>query len=214
MKRVFDILASATALLLLAPVICVLAVLIRLDSPGPSFFRQVRIGRLGRPFTLLKFRSMHTLDGAEDGRFDVGSVARVTRLGAFLRRSKLDEIPQLINVLRGDMSLVGPRPEVETWTRVHPERWRTVLTVRPGITDRASIAFVDEETLLRESDDPDDLYRTTVLPRKLELAEEYVRTRSFLGDLRILAATALAIVARPPARSSRARRTDSDQAIA
>ena len=139
MKRLFDILVSGVALVLLAPAAVVIAILVKIDSPGSAFFRQVRIGRRGRPFRLLKFRSMEVSEGAEQGRFDAGSSRRVTRFGRILRKSKLDEIPQLLNILKGDMSLVGPRPEVRKWTEVYPDRWKTVLEVRPGLTDRASI---------------------------------------------------------------------------
>lgn len=197
MKRLLDILTSGVALVLVAPAAVVIAALVKIDSPGPAFFRQVRIGRRGRPFRLLKFRSMQVAEGSENGSFDAGSSLRVTRFGRILRKSKLDEIPQLLNILKGDMSLVGPRPEVRKWTEVYPERWQTVLQVRPGLTDRASIEFIDEERLLAESEDPEETYRSTVLPRKLDAAEEYVRSRTMAGDLRVIAATALAMVRRP-----------------
>lgn len=197
MKRLFDILASSLALLLLAPLAVVIAALVKIDSPGPAFFRQVRIGRHGHPFRLLKFRSMEETEGAENGRFDAGSSMRVTRFGRILRKSKLDEIPQLLNILKGDMSLVGPRPEVRKWTEVYPERWRTVLEVRPGLTDRASIEFIDEERLLAESEDPEETYRSVILPQKLDAAEEYVRSRTMAGDLKVIGATALAVLCRP-----------------
>ena len=193
MKRLFDILASSLALLLLAPLAVVIAALVKIDSPGPAFFRQVRIGRHGHPFRLLKFRSMEETEGAENGRFDAGSSRRVTRFGRILRKSKLDEIPQLLNILKGDMSLVGPRPEVRKWTEVYPERWRTVLQVRPGLTDRASIEFIDEERILAQSEDPEETYRLTILPRKLDSAEEYVRSRTMIGDFKVIGATLLAL---------------------
>ncbi|MCP4834117.1 MAG: sugar transferase [Phycisphaera sp.] len=197
MKRVFDLLIAIPALVISLPLMIVLAILVKIDSPGPAFFRQVRIGRQGRPFRLLKFRSMRQADGAENGRFDAGSSMRVTRFGRILRKSKLDEIPQLLNILKGDMSLVGPRPEVRKWTEVYPERWRTVLQVRPGLTDRASIEFIDEERLLEESEDPEETYRSIILPQKLDAAEEYVRSRTMAGDLKVIGATALAVLCRP-----------------
>ncbi len=145
---------------------------------------------------LFKFRTMTVRKGTEQGSFDAGSAARVTRVGAFLRKTKLDELPQLWNVLKGDMSLVGPRPEVRKWVEAYPERWARVLTVRPGITDPASIEFRNEEDILAASPDPERTYREVILPRKLDLYEEYVRTRSFWGDVGILLKTVWAVVGR------------------
>ena len=124
--------------------------------------------------------------GTEDGSFDVGSTRRVTRFGRFLRKTKLDELPQLWNVLKGDMSLVGPRPEVRKWVQIYPERWKRVLKVKPGLTEPASIEFRNEEELLARSKNPEHTYRTVILPRKLDLYEEYVKTQSLFGDIRIL----------------------------
>lgn len=195
-KRLLDVVAVLVVGPLIVPLCAAIALLIAADSRGGVLFRQQRIGRHARPFQLIKFRTMLQLSGDSAGRFDAGSVARVTRVGGFLRRTKLDELPQLWNVLKGDMSLVGPRPEVPKWTTVYPERWAVVHTVRPGLTDPASIKFRNEEDLLRKAANPEDSYRDVILPEKLRLAEEYVATRSFLGDLSIIAQTAAAIVGR------------------
>lgn len=213
MKRTLDILVSSTLLLVLSPLAILLAAMVKLDSTGPVLFRQRRVGRDGRPFELLKFRSMTVLEGAESGRFDAGSSARVTRIGRVLRRTKLDEIPQLLNVLRGDMSLVGPRPEVERWTLVYPERWRIVHEVRPGLTDRASIEFIDEESILAASRDPEETYRSEILPRKLDHGEAYARGHSLVGDARIMLATAAALFHRPESVPETARHPEQDEAL-
>ena len=193
-KRSFDLALSLAGLVLLVPLLAAIVVLIRLGSAGPALFRQVRVGRQGKNFTLLKFRSMSVRSGSEQGDFDAGDSSRVTCLGRLLRASKLDELPQLWNVVRGEMSLVGPRPEVRKWVDAYPERWAIVHTVRPGITDPASIVYRHEERILAEALDPESVYRDTILPHKLTLYEGYVRSRSFLGDLAILGRTALALV--------------------
>ncbi|MGA1630767.1 MAG: sugar transferase [Phycisphaerales bacterium] len=200
LKRVFDLAVSATLLLVLSPLLVVIAIAVATTSPGGALFRQDRVGRGGRPFRIVKFRTMTHASGTEKGSFEPGSTARVTSIGRVLRATKLDELPQLWNVLRGEMSLVGPRPEVPRWTQVHRERWAEVLRVRPGITDPASLEFRDEERILAAKPDPEAAYRDEILPRKLELAERYVRERSFVGDLAILARTAMAIFRRaaPP----------------
>ena len=196
LKRLFDIAVALAALIGLGPLLLLLAVAVRLDSPGDALFRQTRVGRGDRDFILFKFRTMSVMEGAGRGRFDCGDRRRVTALGAWLRRLKLDELPQFINVLKGDMSLVGPRPEVRLWVEAYPERWARVLTVRPGLTDEASIEFRDEEELLAAADDPERLYRDKILPRKLDHGEAYAARHTFLGDLSILARTARAIVFR------------------
>ncbi len=186
MKRTFDILFSSCALCLLLPVFLAISIAIKLSDEGPIFFRQKRIGLYDIPFFLYKFKSMRVVINADKGRFDLGDASRVTKIGAFLRRTKLDELPQLINVLKGEMSLVGPRPEIEEWVRVYPERWTHIHTVRPGITDPASLLFRNEEKLLARSVEPEVLYREKILPRKLDLYEQYVQKHSLLGDMMIL----------------------------
>ena len=193
-KRLFDVLAAACGLLLLAPVLLAIALWIRLDSPGPALFRQQRVGRHGRLFNIYKFRTM--ADRPDDGRqLTVGGDPRITRAGRFLRRTKLDELPQLLNVLEGTMSLVGPRPEVPRYVDRYPPAVRqTVLSVAPGITDLAAILFKDENDILGHAPDPERAYVETILPVKLEYYQRYVRERSFWLDLRIIFRTLAAIL--------------------
>jgi lipopolysaccharide/colanic/teichoic acid biosynthesis glycosyltransferase len=193
-KRLFDVLAAASGLILLAPALLAIALWIRLDSPGPVLFRQRRVGRHGRHFDIYKFRTM--ADRPDDGRqLTVGRDPRITRAGRFLRRSKLDELPQLLNVLEGTMSLVGPRPEVPRYVDRYPPAVRqTVLSVAPGITDLAAILYKDENDILGRAPDPERAYVETILPVKLEYYERYVRERSFWLDLRIIFRTLAAIL--------------------
>jgi lipopolysaccharide/colanic/teichoic acid biosynthesis glycosyltransferase len=189
-KRLFDILASAVGLVILAPLLLLAALAVRLDSAGPALFRQVRVARGGRPFKMLKFRSMRNSAANSGPLITTAGDARITTVGAFLRRTKLDELPQLINVLKGDMSLVGPRPEVPKYVALYPADLREViLSVRPGITDEASIEFREESALLATADDPELRYIQEILPRKLELYAQYARHHSFLGDLGIILRT-------------------------
>lgn len=185
-KRIFDFCFAFTALILLLPLFILLAVLIKLNDKGPVFFNQKRIGRGGIPFRMYKFRSMKVFAAAGNGLFQPGDRSRVTPVGKFLRSSKLDELPQLINVLTGDMSLVGPRPEVEEWVSVYPDKWSRILSVKPGLTDNASILFRDEEEILSKSSDPAETYRNIILPRKLDLYIGYVNNQSFTGDIGII----------------------------
>ncbi|MEZ5401935.1 MAG: sugar transferase [Bryobacteraceae bacterium] len=179
--------AAAAALVLLAPVLAAIAVLIVIEDGFPVFFRQDRMGRGGNSFRLLKFRSMvHRSSGTQ---VTAKGDSRITRIGAFLRRLKLDELPQLWNVVRGDMALIGPRPEVPRYVEYGDPRWKEVLSVRPGITDLATLVYRNEEEILAGASDPDMCYRAEVLPRKLELNLEYLRERSFRRDLRLLALT-------------------------
>lgn len=192
-KRAFDLAASLCGLLLLAPLLGAIALWIRLDSPGPVFYRQYRIGRFGVPFSIFKFRTMRAQAGA-GAQLTVGRDARITRAGRFLRHYKLDELPQLINVLQGSMSLVGPRPEVPRYVACYPpDVRRIVLSVAPGITDWASIHYKDENAILGHAVDPEQAYIDTILPVKLEYYVRYVRERSFWTDLRIIASTLTAI---------------------
>jgi lipopolysaccharide/colanic/teichoic acid biosynthesis glycosyltransferase len=189
LKRTLDLLAAAVGLLVLAPVLLALALTVWAGTGFPILFRQQRLGRHGRDFRVLKFRTMSVVPEAESNSFEAGRTQRVTPIGRWLRRTKLDELPQLWNVFRGDMSLVGPRPEVRKWVEAYPERWAFVQTVRPGITDPASIRFRNEEEILASSADPEATYREVILPQKLALYEEYVRHRSFWGDLAIICKT-------------------------
>jgi lipopolysaccharide/colanic/teichoic acid biosynthesis glycosyltransferase len=193
-KRLFDLLAAGAGVLVLAPLLLGVALWIRLDSPGPVLFRQVRVGRHGVPFEIYKFRTMrHRPDpGAQ---LTVGQDPRVTRAGRFLRHYKLDELPQLFNVLEGTMSLVGPRPEVPRYVECYPPAVRnTVLSVAPGITDLAAILYKDESAILGQARDPERTYVDTILPVKLEYYQRYVRERSFWLDLRIIFRTLSAIL--------------------
>ncbi len=190
MKRTFDLALASIALLLLSPVLMFLAAWVALTSPGGSFFRQVRVGLNGREFRLLKFRSMRPGSEAQGQLTIGGRDPRVTGVGYFLRKSKLDELPQLWNVLRGDMSIVGPRPEVPRYVAMYSPEQRAVLCVRPGITGMASIDYIDENDLLAKAKDPEHAYIHEVMPAKLALDLRYVRERSLGMDLRIISATA------------------------
>lgn len=180
-------------LVVLSPLLLLLSVAIIIDSGFPVFFSQVRVGRGFRKFRLTKFRTMRT--GLSGSLITVAGDSRITRLGRLLRNAKLDEVPQFWNVLRGDMSVVGPRPEVPEYVELYRERYRRILAVRPGITDLASIQFRNEEAVLAMSRDPLRDYRERVLPMKLDLADRYLQTRSVCGDFAIIARTAI-IVAR------------------
>jgi lipopolysaccharide/colanic/teichoic acid biosynthesis glycosyltransferase len=196
-KRLLDVVASIAGLALLAPLFVVIAIWITLDSTGSAFFRQERVGRGGQLFRIWKFRTMRADAERRGLQLTAGEDARITRAGQFLRRYKLDELPQLINVLCGQMSLVGPRPEVPRYVAHYsPEQRARILSVRPGITDPASIAFIDESELLRSTQDVERAYVESVLPLKLRLYEDYVATRSFWGDVRLIVRT-VAVSARP-----------------
>lgn len=194
-KRLFDLLASFLGLLVLAPLFFALAVWIKMDSSGPVFFRQERVGLGGRVFRINKFRTMVINAESLGMQITVGPDTRVTRVGKWLRRYKLDELPQLLNVLCGHMSLVGPRPEVPLYVACYPVDVRNiVLSVRPGITDRASIEFKDENEILGRALDPNQAYVQDVLPIKLRYYVEYVNTRSFWGDIYLILRTFKALV--------------------
>ena len=186
-KRLFDILAAGLGLALLSPLLLLTAAWVRLDSPGPVLFRQTRVGRFGVPFTIHKFRTMRVAPGAA---ITVGADPRITRSGRVLRATKLDELPQLWDVLRGAMSLVGPRPELPIYVALYPDDLRDrVLAVRPGITDPASLAFSHEAELLAAAADPEREYREVILPAKLRLSAAYAAQASLATDLRLIALT-------------------------
>jgi lipopolysaccharide/colanic/teichoic acid biosynthesis glycosyltransferase len=194
-KRILDVVGSALGLLLLLPVLAIVAVIIKLDSPGPIFFRQERVGLGGCSFRIFKFRSM-VVDAARVGTaLTVRADTRITRAGMFLRSSKLDELPQLINVLAGNMSLVGPRPEVPEFMKFYtPDQRAIILSMRPGITDYAAILFRDESSLLDPDSDPLEVYRHRIMPMKFAYYERYSREIGVLSDLRIILATILLLV--------------------
>ena len=205
-KRLLDLLGAAFGLLLLAPVFLLVALAIKLDSPGPVFFRQERVGRHGRPFRIFKFRTMTVTRPGSGPEITSSGDARITRVGAFLRRSKIDELAQLIDVLRGTMSLVGPRPEVPRYVAQYPaERRERLLSVRPGITDFASLRFRNEGDLLARAADPEREYVEVILPEKLRVAANYVEHASMSADLHALGLT-LRTVFVPTAPLRKARR--------
>jgi len=196
-KRLFDLLLSSLGLLVLAPLLLLIALLIKLDSPGPVMFRQERVGRYGQPFRIHKFRTMRHEPAGQGLQITVGADRRITRVGGFLRASKLDELPQLLDVWLGDMSLVGPRPEVPRYVAHYPADVRDkVLSVRPGITDIASIEYRDESAVLASAADPEYAYIHEVLPHKLALAAQYVDRSSVALDLWLIWRTLVAIVRR------------------
>jgi lipopolysaccharide/colanic/teichoic acid biosynthesis glycosyltransferase len=197
MKRLFDLTVAALLLLLLLPILALIGLLVIVSSGRPVFFRQVRVGQWGHDFRIVKFRTMRVRREAELGIFSPGNTVEVTGAGRILRKTKLDELPQLWNVVRGEMSLVGPRPEVRRWVNAYPERWAKVLCVRPGITDPASIEFRHEEEILAASAFPEQSYCNEILPRKLDLYENYVTHRTFRGDVTTLFKTVWIVLARP-----------------
>jgi len=189
-KRLFDVLGAVVSLLLLSPLMLLVALAVRLDSPGPVLFRQERVGRHGQPFRIHKFRTMRA-DAPQRGPLLTASGdPRVTRVGAVLRRHRLDELPQLIDVLKGDMSLVGPRPEVPRYVALYPPDLRErVLAVRPGLTDPSSLEFLDEGELLARAADPEREYVDVILPRKLRRAADYADRATLATDLRVIGRT-------------------------
>ncbi len=194
LKRVFDILFSFLGLVITFPLFIIIASFILIENGVPVLFKQERVGRFGNKFIILKFRSMTVLKSEEKGLFNAGDSSRITKTGRIIRRAKLDELPQLINVIKGDMSLVGPRPEVEKWINAFPERWAMVHQVKPGITDNSSIFYRSEESLLAGSDDPEKTYKEIILPKKLDLYEDYVVNNSFLGDLKLIFKTIFTVI--------------------
>lgn len=194
MKRLFDVIASGCGLLVLSPLFFIVAILIKLDSRGPVFYRQIRVGRYNKDFRIFKFRTMRV--GSDKGSLVTigGRDPRVTRLGYYLRKFKIDELPQLINVFVGDMSLVGPRPEVRHYVNYWTPEQMYVLDVRPGITDPASIKFRNENELMEQAANPEDFYINVIMQEKIKLYLEYVENHSFLNDIMIVFKTFWVIV--------------------
>jgi lipopolysaccharide/colanic/teichoic acid biosynthesis glycosyltransferase len=188
-KRVLDVTLSGVALIFLSPLLFLIVLLIKLDSIGPVFFKQARVGKNFRSFRLIKFRSMTVPNDETEGEFNPGDETRVTKVGAFLRRTKLDELPELFNVLNGDMSIVGSRPEVERYVRMFPEAFEYVLRLKPGLSDFASIKYRKEEEILSKAADADRCYVEEILPDKLRLAKEYIQRMSLRTDINIIANT-------------------------
>ena len=188
MKRIFDIISSLFGLILLSPFMIIIAILIKLDSKGPVFFKQVRVTKNGREFKIFKYRTMR-VGSDKYSQITVGKDSRITKVGDFLRKYKLDEIPQLINVLIGDMSLVGPRPEVPKYVALYTEEQREILKVRAGITDYASIEFSNENDILANEVDPEKAYIEKIMPRKIELNKKYLSEISVMTDIKIILLT-------------------------
>lgn len=193
LKRTFDLVMSLIGVLILLPFLIIISLFILFDSKGGVFYKQVRVGRNNRDFLLLKFRTMCT-DADKKSLLTVGlSDSRVTRVGKFLRKYKLDELPQLFNILKGDMSLVGPRPEVRKYVSLYTNEQLKVLNVKPGLTDFASIEYMDESDLLAQSENPEQTYINEIMPDKLNLNFKYIKKQSFTTDLSILFKTIFGI---------------------
>jgi lipopolysaccharide/colanic/teichoic acid biosynthesis glycosyltransferase len=195
-KRLLDLIVATCALIITSPLLVLIAFAVRLESEGPALFRQRRVGRYGKEFEILKFRSM-SHDSAPGPLLTAAGDRRITRVGAVIRSIKLDELPQLWNVLCGDMSIVGPRPEVPRYVAMYSaEQRRVVLSVRPGLTDDASIEFADESKVLAAAADPEAFYAIEILPRKIELYEKYVATQSMARDITIMIRTLIRVLRR------------------
>lgn len=192
-KRIFDIFSSAIALLVFSPFFLIIALFIVLDSRGGVFYAQVRVGKNGKEFRLLKFRSMRP-NSDKAGELTVGNDSRVTKIGRFIRKFKLDEIPQLINILKGEMSVVGPRPEVPRYVKLYSQEQLKVLDVLPGLTDYASLEYLDEQKILGKAEDPEKAYIEEVMPEKLRLNLKYIKERSLLVDIGLIFKTLLGIL--------------------
>lgn len=188
LKRIFDITLSLLGLILLLPFMLIIAIFIKLDSKGSIFFRQVRVTKNGREFKIFKYRTMR-VGSDKYSQITVGKDDRITKIGLFLRKYKLDETPQLINVFIGDMSLVGPRPEVPKYVALYTEEQREILKVRAGITDYASIEFSNENDILADEADPEKAYIEKIMPRKIELNKKYLSEISVITDIKIILLT-------------------------
>ena len=193
MKRAFDIVSCTLAVLLLFPFGLLIALCIVCGSKGGVFYRQTRVGRGGKDFKLLKFRTMRPNADRQGLLITVGNDQRITRIGGFLRKYKIDELPQLLNIIKGDMSVVGPRPEVRRYVELYDERQRRVLTVRPGLTDYASLQYISESELLAKSDDPEKTYIEEIMPAKLELNLQYIDNQSLKEDFKLIFQTLFSI---------------------
>lgn len=194
-KRLFDVICSCVGLLLLSPVFLLIGLVLKVTSPGPIFFLQERIGLKGKPFNIIKFRTMTPTNQADGLKITIGADSRITTTGNFLRKSKLDELPQLVNVLKGEMSLVGPRPEVAEYINEYPrDVLDKILSVRPGITDRAAIELSDEASLLASMSDPKKAYVSEIMPIKANYYLEYVDNNSVTEDVKIIFSTLLKIL--------------------
>jgi len=195
LKRILDVVAAGTGLLVFLPVFVLAAIAVKLSSSGPVFFKQQRMGKGFRPFSIYKFRTMTADAPRQGGPITVGDDPRITRIGRLLRKAHLDEMPQLVNVLKGDMSLVGPRPEVPRYVEMFRDDYEEILRVRPGITDIASIEYRDEPAILGAAGDPEREYVERVLPDKIRLAKQYIARRSLCFDIRLILMTICRVAA-------------------
>ncbi len=193
MKRAFDIVSCTLAVLVLFPFGLIIALCIACGSKGGVFYQQTRVGKDNKDFKLLKFRTMRPNADQQGLLITVGADSRITRIGGFLRKYKIDELPQLLNIIKGDMSVVGPRPEVRRYVEMYDERQRRVLTVRPGLTDYASLQYISESELLAESADPEKTYIEEIMPAKLELNLQYIEKQSLKEDLKLIFQTLFSI---------------------
>ncbi|MGG7213305.1 sugar transferase [Clostridium nigeriense] len=190
-KRIFDFIASLIGCIILAPVFIIISILIKLDSKGPVFFKQKRVGQCGKTFEILKYRTMVVNAEKLGKQITVGNDSRITKIGRILRKYKLDELPQLFNVLKGDMSLVGPRPEVPKYVKLYNESEREVLKVKPGITDFASIEYRDENEILGTVENPEEYYINIIMKHKLQLNLKYINKNNIFLDIKIIFKTLL-----------------------
>jgi len=192
-KRVFDVLSSLVVIILFSPLLIILAIWIAVDSRGGVFYKQIRIGKNGKPFNLLKFRSMRP-DADKSGQLTIGDDNRITKVGRFIRNYKLDELPQLFNILKGEMSVVGPRPEVPKYVDLYSDKQKKVLSALPGLTDYASLKYLDEQKVLGAAENPEKTYIEEVMPAKLQLNLKYIEERSFLVDIQLIFKTIAKII--------------------
>lgn len=193
LKRLFDLFCTVPGMIVLSPLFLIVSLIIKLTDNGPVFFKQERIGYRGKPFKMLKFRTMIVDAEKLGGQLTVGNDKRITKIGAILRRMKIDELPQLFNVLEGEMSLVGPRPEVPKYVQMYSDKQRLVLELVPGITDPASIKFRNESEILAMADDPEQVYVENIMPEKIRLNLEYARDASLISDIKTVLQTILKI---------------------
>jgi lipopolysaccharide/colanic/teichoic acid biosynthesis glycosyltransferase len=193
-KRLVDIIASSVGLIVLSPFLLIIAVALKIDSAGLVFFRQIRVGQFGKPFRIFKFRTMVSQAEKLGPQVSSGDDPRITRVGRVLRKYKLDELPQLINVLKGEMSFVGPRPEVPRYVEAYKDDYLEILTVKPGITDFASLEFKDENELLKNAEDPEKKYLEEILPVKIGFYRKYLKEQSLKTDLTLILKTLLSII--------------------
>lgn len=185
-KRSYDVIFSSLGLVVLVPLFIIIAVMIKLDSPGPVFYRQTRIGKDGQEFQIYKFRKMHEHVGDGGSNLTLANDQRMTKMGAFIRKTKIDELPQAFNVLLGNMAVVGPRPETPNYVQLYTPAQRQVLQVKPGITDYASIYFINEGDLLEKVQDPETYYIKSIMPQKIRLNKQYIQDMSFATDMKII----------------------------